>query len=53
MISIQALLLILDIYNEEAIEQPKEDNSDSIVAELDYIYKFYKDPTTERLNYIF
>ena len=46
-------MLALDIYNKEAIKQLKEGDSDSIVAELGYVYKFHKDPTTKRLNYIF
>ena len=43
----------LDIYNKEAIGQLKEVDSNSIVIELGYVCKFHKDPTTERLNYIF
>ena len=49
----QALLYTLDIYNKETIEQLKEADSNDIITELGYICKFHKDPTTERLDYIF
>ena len=47
------MLYALDIYNKEAIEQLKEGDGNDIVVELGYVYKFHKDPTTERLDYIF
>ena len=47
------MLLALDIYNKEAIEQLQGGGSNGTKEELGYIYKFHKDPTTERLDYIF